>query len=548
MNDIGWRMGVLVVCAFVHPAMLGAHAQPPEEESAMQTITYRGIRPDDPGGRDGLRNPERGLRIETLIAELPGAPAWGPSGHLKTRLTPGYSDQWWVLDAERYAAFGLTLAQTYCYLDAFMDTPIGEEKLAVLERSLATLRRRGFKALLRFAYEKTTNQAEGPTRDVILAHMDQLAPIVRRNVDVIFVLQAGFVGAWGEWHSSAHKLEKDHDALAAIVAKLLDVLPASRMTQVRVPKYKRWVLGDQPLDQYAFLDGSTAYSGSPLARIGFHNDGFLAHQSCGGTWPEAPHFSNPGNPEFDYMTTESPYVPVDGELFWSDQGGKVEGLRAAARMRLHHYTSFSIAHSYSEREGAPLSMDDWMKTPLTVEQVRQAALPIADGYFEDAAGNTAARTQFEYLRDHLGYRIELQSAEFPRQIDRGGTLDAEVALINRGFSTFHNARPVYLVLIDDDRCVAEIAVTDADPRTWQPFAPGDGEYKPLVHTIRVSWTPPDGLEPKGYLLGLWLPDAAEAIRMDPRYAVRVANGGIPWWTDASGGYGANILGPIRVTK
>lgn len=34
-----------------------------------QAITYHGIRASDPGGRQALRNPERGWRIETVIAE-----------------------------------------------------------------------------------------------------------------------------------------------------------------------------------------------------------------------------------------------------------------------------------------------------------------------------------------------------------------------------------------------------------------------------------------------------------------------------------------------
>ena len=86
--------------------------------------------------------------------------------------------------------------------------------------------------------------------------------------------------------------------------------------------------------------------------------------------------ANRAIPEFDYMTRESPFVPVDGELFWSDQGfdgraarGKgVDGLNAAVRMRLHHYSSFSLAHSYSEREGKPYSIDHWLSTPITSER------------------------------------------------------------------------------------------------------------------------------------------------------------------------------------
>lgn len=536
-------LAVLWVALVSLTAVLHASA----EEDILQTVTYRGIRPDDPQGRVGLRNPERGWRIETLFAEPPDADIWGPAAHLKGILPPAYSELWWTLDAERYEPFGLTLAQTYCYLDGFMDRPISDEKLALLRESLDAARRRGLKVLLRFAYEKTMDQAEGPTKETILGHVDQLAPVVQENTDVIFVLQAGFVGAWGEWHSSAQGLENDHAALSEITLKLLEMLPEDRMTQVRVPKYKRWVLGDVPLKNYTVLNAETAYSGTPPARIGFHNDGFLAYDNCGGTWTEPPLYSNPGNPEFDFMTVESAFVPVDGELFWSDIGNPVDGLRAAARMGLHHYASFSLAHSYSEREGKPFSIDAWMHTPITHEQAAEAKLPVSDGYFDGPGGQSVPRTAFEYIRDHLGYRIELQSAAFPRQAEPGALVPAEIRLINRGFSTLHNPRPVFLALIRDTKCVATFP-TDAHPRTWQPHAPGDETRAPLTHTVNASCAFPEDLAPGGYILGLWMPDAYESLRLDPRYAVRVANGDVPWWTDREGHYGVNLLGPIEIVQ
>ncbi len=419
----------------------------------------------------------------------------------------------------------------------------------MLQKSFDNIRKRGLKAVLRFAYEKTTDRSSGPKLQDILNHIDQLAPVIRRNADVIFVMQAGFVGAWGEWHSSAHGIEKDHSALAAIVKKVLDVLPADRMTQVRVPKYKRWVL-EQPIlgGHHQVIDDQTAHTDIPAARIGFKNDGFLAGTTCGGTWPEPPHYSNPGNPEFDYMTDESPYVAIDGELFWADQGGKVEGLRAAIRMRLHHYSSFSLAHSYSEKEGPLFSIDDWMKTSLTEEEIRSAKLPLSHGYFKDASGNETPRTQFEYIRDHLGYRIEMQSATFPGVMQAGGELTVEARLINRGFSTIHNPRPVYFTLIDTDGRVVEFPAKDTDPRKWQPHEPGDEDYEPLVHRIGIKFQLPDNLEPGWYQLGLWMPDSYESLRMDPRYAIRVANRNIPWWTDADRGYGINIIGVVQLIQ
>ncbi|HOZ46345.1 MAG TPA: DUF4874 domain-containing protein [Candidatus Hydrogenedentes bacterium] len=279
--------------------VLSLVAATPGQEAAMKTARYHGIRRDDPGGGVGLRNPERGWRTEAVFAEPDGSAFCRIASHLRDRLPGCYSDATWLLDAAHYEPFGLTLAQMYCYLDEFQKGPISAEKLEAIQRGFDGLRAAGLKAVLRFAYEKSMEASEGPTLEVILNHLEQLGPMVRQNADVLFVLQAGFVGAWGEWHSSALKLEQDHANLAAVVKRLLEVLPENRMTQVRVPKYKKWVLSDPAMDAFQVLEASTAFTASPAARMGFHNDGFLAGQTCGGTWTEAPRFSNPGNPEFD---------------------------------------------------------------------------------------------------------------------------------------------------------------------------------------------------------------------------------------------------------
>ncbi len=516
----------------------------------IQVNSYRGIRPCDPGGRNGLPNPERGWRLETLIAEAPGAMrdtgVHGHAHHLDGRISPGFNDHWWILDAQRYPAFGLKVIQTYCYLDEFVGRKISDAKLHLLQQSLDRLRVRGYKALLRFAYEKKGGMTRGPDLRDILRHLDQLAPVIRANADVIYVMQAGFVGAFGEWHSSARGIEKDHAALGVIMEKILDVLPPDRMTQLRVPKYKRWALEHPAFGAFREVTAATAHSAQPHARIGYNNDGFLAAHTCGGTWPEPPHYSNPGNPEFDYLTRESPYVAVDGELYWHDERGAADGRRAIERLRLHHYGTFSLWHGYSGRVGGKYSIDHWMQDPLTADFVREQRLPCADGYFEDAQGRESPRTVFEYITDHLGYRFELQRSELPVRLRRDEPVRGGLALVNRGFSAPHNPRPVVLVLVDAGGRAHAIPVPEADPRAWQPFRPGDPMFRPLQHRLKIKAPLPKTVAPGWYQWGLWLPDAAARLRLDPRYAVRLANRDIPWWTDDRGQYGVNILGTLEV--
>ena len=105
---------------------------------------------------------------------------------------------------------------------------------------------------------------------------------------------------------------------------------------------------------------------------------------------------------------------------------------------------------------------------------------------------------------------------------------------------------VYFVLIKDNERITEFCAKDADPRKWQPYEPGDADYKPLRHKFGIQSRLQPGLKPGHYQLGLWLPDAYQSLRLDSRYSVRVANRDIPWWTDADGSYGVNILGDTQI--
>jgi hypothetical protein len=446
----------------------------------------------------------------------------------------------------------------YCYLTDYAARPLPPEKLALLEASFDLMRRNGVKALLRFAYEKSfpVNQV-GPTKNQILRHIEQLKPVVRRHADVIYVLQAGFIGAWGEWHSAAHIRQDDLEARAEILNGILELCPSNRMTQVRVPRYKSAAIARITGQPPRPLTEALAFAAIPEARVGFHNDGVLAGRAHGGTWPEGPQFGVPGNPEFDVLTRESAWVPVDGELFWSDlgwkewlgrdgQGRTPEALDVARYLRLHHFTTLSLAHSYSEREGPLYAIDRWRVTPVEREALRNAKLSVSDGWFEDAFGNPVSRTLFEYLRDHLGYRLELQRARFPQSAAPNSPLTIELELVNCGFATLVNPRQALLTLIaPDEQTVLEFPIV-AEPRRWQPYQPGDTNFTMLTHRLTLAPRLPADLAPGTYLLGLWLPDPAPALRLDPRYAIRLANRDTTWWMDRAGRYGINLLGTILV--
>lgn len=498
---------------------------------SRQILEFRGICVDDVQGENGLHNPGRGFRLETAVDVL------------KEKDDP--LKELTELSA-KYAADSVSLAQSYFYLTYIIGEKISEENFRTMQAYFDELQNQGKKAVLRFAYERDFmgRSPVGPTGEQILEHLDQLKPFLEKNKDLILVVQAGMIGAWGEWHSSVQGLENSEETKVAVLEKLLSVVPAERNVQVRLPEFKN-LLKDKP---------------ELYKRLSFHDDFIVIRPD---RWDADMH---EGTPKFDQIVAESPYLVVDGELpwgFWSvgadpdspSAGWLIDGMQAARRLFLQHYTSLSIIHNYKEQhpnrmfdENNPpeYSMVVWKKTMITEDSLRQHHMPVSDSYFQKKDGTKVKRNVFDYIRDHLGYRIELQSLQLPGELRREKENLINLSLINRGFATVFGEHPVYFVLIDNKGEVTEFP-TQANPVNWQPFEPKDSTYTPLVHSVDLSLRLPTSMMPGTYRLGLWIPDGSDRLKYNARYAIRCANGDTMWTVSGDGKYGINVLTTVLVS-
>ena len=461
--------------------------------AAAAAETYRGIRPTDENGRDGLRNPERGWRFEILVGSRPDDTWPSADGATETK---------WPFP--KYACDGVTVSQAYCYLTQYFDRPIGQEKLDALQASFDRARRDGVKFLLRFAYECVPD-SPGPTGEQILKHIAQLTPIVRKNIDVIYCLQTGWVGQWGEFHTSVNGIEKDPVLVGKIVKATLEMLPKGHFTMMRRVAYKRTALAQ--LGDSREIDAKTAWTDAPHARIGFFNDGTLANWHDGATFPGEEPYAAPGNGEFDQVMREGPYMPVDGELFWTDQADCrifANALRAIERFRDQHYTTFSLVHGNSELDKSrnPGTIDLWKKTPVTADYLAEAGVDFDPDYF----AGVPFRTGYEFIRDHLGYRLKLE--EVTRKPE-GDSLVVTARIHNYGFATPVKARQVVWAVVDAKGGVTEY--------------PADAGCRTLLSGTTQAFTAKIPSLKAGERLALWLPDAASGLRLRPEYAIRLAN-------------------------
>ncbi|MFO0710373.1 MAG: DUF4832 domain-containing protein [Sandaracinus sp.] len=378
-----------------------------------------------------------------------------------------------------------SLVYSYVMLDRFRDSDIDAAALAAADDAFQVARDDGFEVVLRFAY----NQGPWPTPDPdaplsrIQRHLEQLTPLLHDNDDVIAVVQAGFIGAWGEWHSSSHGLDMDPAARRAVVEALLAALPPSRSTQIRTPMYISDLIGGSP------LDASRAWTGTFESRIGFHDDCFLASDTDLGTYPDA---------EIErwktFLDAHSGFVPVGGETCATNPP-RSECASAVAEMSRHHW-------SFVNRDYHPDVVQSW----------------IDGGCMPD-------------IERRLGYRFVLLDADLPERARPGGSFTLAVHLRNEGFAAPFNARPVELVLHDTSTSHA-VTLSAVEIRSFF----GGTEPTFSAH-IRLPAT----LAPGTYTLALRMPSAASSLHDRSEYAIRVANEGV--W-DAS--FGENVLGTITI--
>jgi len=354
---------------------------------------------------------------------------------------------------------GMTLAIALVHLDAYRDSALDPALLDQLTAGFARVRAAGIKVILRFNYNDGPVGAADASLARVTGHISQLQPIVAANADVIAFVQAGFIGAWGEWHDSTNGLDTDANRLAVTNA-LLAALPANRMIQVRTPQFVEAMFPGGPIAD------ADAFSGQPRARIGHHNDCFLASDTDFGTYVD------PIEQWKDYIASDARFTPMGGETCNVDPP-RSDCASATAEMARLHMTFLN-----SEYNGDVLA--GWT----------------AQGCMAD-------------VHNKLGYRLVLESARHSEATKPGGRLRLEVALRNDGYASPINARPLRVVL--DAPGIQRVATLSADVRRWLPGP------QQLAVTLRVPSDVPAGT----YRLSLWAPDPDLEDR--PDYALRFAN-------------------------
>lgn len=380
-------------------------------------------------------------------------------------------------DADDAYKNGYRLLFSKLDLSAYRNAELPPTLLAQVETALGHSRAAGMKLVVRVVYnypesEVDYRNAQDAPLSRVLAHIEQLKPILQRNADVIAFMQAGFIGAWGEWHTSSNNLTEAAPR-NRIRDALLAALPTSRFIQLRYPSYV--MEGTPQLPTW-----SAAHTGTQ--RIGVHNDCFLASKTDVGTYDED---ATIAAKQRDYVDRLGNFAPFGGETCKPADEANAE-LRTQCADILGEGARYKLTYLNDEYY-RKMFHDKWVQNGCMAE-----------------------------VRRKMGYRLVLSKASHASAVVRGQALSVQLSLRNGGWARIFNPRGVQLVLkhaVTSD--VRRLDATGADPRTWMPGASDQA--------ATLTTTLPADLPAGSYQLWLALPDADARLAADARFAIRWAN-------------------------
>ncbi|MBQ39362.1 MAG: hypothetical protein CME04_23515 [Gemmatimonadaceae bacterium] len=379
---------------------------------------------------------------------------------------------------------GITLVWGRISMAAYrQDELLPNDFLARVEQGFQTARDQGMKVIVRGTYGfegpggDYTSYTDPPIHN-IRRHVTQLGPIFTANADVIALFEAGFIGPWGEFHTTA--IATDPEQSRDFVHFLLEQTPEERMIALRYPLLKQRIFASG--GGFETVTDANAYSGEPVARVGHHNDCFLSSANDVGTYDRGG-MDRAG--ETAYLTGETALTVFGGESCAAYELNDCE----PARTELH-----ALHATYLNSQWHPDVLEKWES---------QGCL--------------------DYVRRRLGARFALHESQFPVRARAGGRLRVALDLENYGFASLYNSRNVEIVLQHAATGRSWSLATGLDPRAWKP-----GER----YLMEIELPLPRELESGTYTAYLHLADPATSLRDDGRYAYRLASLGV--WNEKTG--------------
>lgn len=323
-----------------------------------------------------------------------------------------------------------------------------EDALNVLQTTFDNIRKNGSKVIVRFCYDPWFDGHSNTTaeHEWVLRHIEQLAPLLTKNVDIIVALEMGMHGAFGEMHSDT---AITYPRVAEAVNKMLRLTPPELKILTRTGNYSAAVLGfenwgvDFNIDSDVFKKIAEA-KGDTMYRVGMFNDGYLGTQYDYGTWGADCKTSICREEGVAWLEKYSINTPYGGEAVETASGYQVIN------------TPEFLAHEGFRTHTSYLNLH-WNDKVIA----RWKAAHFAGKDYEYDGSKIDSLTGFKYIEDHLGYRFVLRESWLSDTVGTSKTLRAKLKIQNVGFGNLTKDAKVYLIVEESERDFGGLAVEPA---------------------------------------------------------------------------------------
>ncbi len=310
------------------------------------------------------------------------------------------------------------------------DKPLAQTTTDGLDGLLTYLKENDKNAIIRFAYDPGYNGAANkePTLDMILRHIEQICSVLDNYDNTITAIETGIIGPWGEMHTStianAEHISPIVDAFLSNTTKI----PVS----VRTPKMIYDYLGISPAEaaERTIAPEEKAY------RLGLYNDGYLGSDNDLGTYTDR-------RLDIEFLSRQTSHLPFGGEVTMPDS------------------TLHDIEVCLPEMNKIHLSYLNSVWDNTVIKKWKSSQYTQACGTDNLYYGKTA----FEYIENHMGYRIVLKNSVFTYS-EPFDELNIELSLQNVGFGGLNKTKHARIIFADKDGTIAfSQDVTDFDGKT-----------------------------------------------------------------------------------